>query len=66
MSEIHEFKCDTCCAKVAAKFNGEHYLFPKDWMRMLDVDAYERGHLCGKCITKLKIKCPRNKQELVE
>lgn len=59
MSEIHEFKCDNCKTKAKANYNGEHYLPPRNWVSLEDVNlANSTGeHLCPKCLPKT----PRNR-----
>jgi phage terminase large subunit GpA-like protein len=56
VSLIHEVICNKCGTKNALKWNGEHWLFPLDWVELIDSDAYHRGHFCEKCIKKFKIK----------
>lgn len=59
MSAIHEFKCDSCKLKVPAKYNGEHYLPPHNWVELFDTNrSIATGeHLCNNCLPKT----PQNK-----
>ena len=54
MTQIHEFKCDSCKTKVKSIWNGEHYLPPHGWVELFDVNfARATGeHLCPKCTPK--------------
>lgn len=51
MSKSFEFDCDKCGVRADAKWNGEHWLPPADWVTLLDdkknlsVDM----HLCDDC-----------------
>lgn len=59
MSVIHEFKCDSCKTKVKAIYNGEHYLPPRGWVSLHDMNTVrDTGeHLCPACLPKT----PQNK-----
>ena len=53
MSEIHQFKCESCATAVNANYNGEHYLPPDGWHSFYC--AYKAkvtdAHLCEICST---------------
>jgi hypothetical protein len=55
MSEIHKFKCDGCKVTVKAEYNGAHYLFPKNWACVRNVDVRLIGHLCDACLIRVKL-----------
>lgn len=51
MSIIHEYKCDKCEKRISAKYNGAHYLPPKEWIAIYSDERAELTgeHLCEKC-----------------
>jgi hypothetical protein len=51
---IHEVKCDYCKIKAPLKYNGEHWLVPKDWMQGFDDEKAVTLdlHVCPKCKPK--------------
>lgn len=51
MSLKHTFTCERCDKKVEAKYNGEHYLPPPEWIEILDPKSgcSLNKHLCGRC-----------------
>jgi hypothetical protein len=50
MSKDFNFKCDKCSKKVAAIFNGEHWLPPETWAEIVSSKTVEViGHICGLC-----------------
>lgn len=55
MSAIHEFKCDSCRTRAKAEWNGEHFLYPKDWVEVHNRDVYLVGHLCARCAKRVKL-----------
>lgn len=56
MTELHMVRCNICNYSEKLNWNGEHYLFPADWVSLVDSDAELKGHLCHKCLKKFKIK----------
>lgn len=51
MSAIHEFKCNYCGKRAAAKYNGEHYLAPNGWLQLYDDNLAHAidQHVCDSC-----------------
>lgn len=50
MSKKFQFECDSCHHLAEAKYNGEHYLPPKGWVEMTEVQSMGQvGHLCDIC-----------------
>lgn len=58
MTLVYEVKCDTCKLKANLKYNGEHWLIPKDWVCLYDDHLAEKTgeHLCQACRPKIKKK----------
>lgn len=49
MTAIHKFACNCCDKTVEAKWNGEHYLPPEDWVKVVTAQECIVGHLCKVC-----------------
>ena len=53
---IHKVKCDYCGKTADLKYNGEHWLIPKDWAQLWDDEKAHCVdiHICELCKPKPK------------
>jgi len=53
--KIHEAICDKCLNHQDLEYNGEHWLIPEDWRKIIDRNFNQEKHLCKKCYKRLKL-----------
>ena len=51
--ESHKVRCDKCGKFEYMAYNGEHWLFPTGWHKLVNREAYDVDvHICNKCAVK--------------